>query len=85
MTDTFRSHATGLDSPARGAASVTPNDGTALSTFSRALYVGTAGNVAVTTVDGDTVTFTAASGFLPVCVSHVLSTGTTATDILALW
>lgn len=51
------------------------------------LYVGGAGDLAVITMGGDQVTFTAApaGAFLPIQVTRVLSTGTTATNILALW
>lgn len=50
------------------------------------LYVGTAGNVAVITAGGDEVTFTGipAGTFVPVQVTRVKSTGTTASTILAL-
>lgn len=51
------------------------------------LYVGGAGDVTVITMGGDQVTLTAvpAGSFVPVQVTRVLSTGTTATDMLALW
>jgi len=51
------------------------------------LYVGVAGNVKVLTVGGDEVTFTGvlAGSFIPVQVLRVFATGTTATNILALW
>ena len=51
------------------------------------VYVGGAGNVAVVTGGGDTVTFTAvtAGSKLPVSVFRVLSTGTTATNMVAVW
>ncbi len=51
------------------------------------LYVGGDGDVRVTTAGGDTVTFAGltAGSFVPVQVLRVWVTGTTATDILALW
>ena len=51
------------------------------------VYVGGAGNVAVVTGGGDTVTFTTvtAGSMLPVSVFRVLSTGTTATNMVAVW
>ena len=51
------------------------------------LYIGVAGNVKVTTVAGDTVTFIGlgAGVFFPVHVKKVWSTDTTATDLIALW
>lgn len=87
MTDKFETYASGLESPASDAATVTPNDGTDLTTHARALYIGGAGNVKVDTVAGSTVTFTALPvGFiLPVRVRRVHSTDTTATNIIAMW
>ena len=51
------------------------------------LYVGTAGNLKVTTVAGDEVTFLNVSSgqFFPVQVKKVFNTGTSADNILALW
>ena len=85
MADIFSGHSNGLSSPAALAAAVTPSDSTDLPTSSRALYVGTVGNVAVVTVGGSTVTLVGASGWMPVRVARVLATGTTASDIVAVW
>lgn len=87
MEDEFSYHRAGLTSPAEGGAAVTPSDSEDLPTASRALYIGGAGNVAVVTVGGDTVTFVglASASILPVRVARVLATGTTATNIVALW
>jgi hypothetical protein len=76
-----------LDSPAGRAAAVSPSDSSDLTSASRALYVGGAGDVVLMTVGDDTVTFVAvpAGSILPMRVKRVLSTGTTATSILALW
>ena len=51
------------------------------------LYVGGAGDLKVSTVGGDEVTFTGlvAGQFIPVNVLRVWATGTTATFIIALW
>ena len=51
------------------------------------LYIGGAGNVRVTTIGGDIVTFTAVpvGSVLPVQVIKLHSTGTTATLVDALW
>jgi hypothetical protein len=51
------------------------------------LYIGGAGNVKVTTIGGDVITFTATpvGSVLPVQVIKVHATGTTATLINALW
>lgn len=51
------------------------------------LYVGVGGNVKVTTSGGDTVTFYNLNNgqFVPVQVTKVFYTGTTATNLIALW
>ena len=87
MADPFQSMSTGFDSPARGAAAVTPNDSADLATTSRGIYIGAGGDVVVTTVYGHTVTFKAVPQgiILPVCASRILATGTTATNLLALF
>jgi len=79
--------ASGYDAPASNAFAVTPNDSTDLTHAARALFVGGAGNVKVDTLGGDTVTFTGVlAGFvLPVRVLRVYSTGTTATNIVAVY
>jgi hypothetical protein len=52
----------------------------------RSIYVGVSGDVKVDLVSGDTVTFKAAPvGVLPLRVKRVYATGTTATNILALY
>ena len=52
-----------------------------------ALYVGVAGDVKVKMASGKDVVFTAvpAGSFMPVNVTKVYSTGTAATNIVALW
>lgn len=85
MVDKFKNRESSLESPARRAEAVTPNDTADLPNFSRALYVGGAGDIQVTTVGGDTITLTNASGFLPLCVARVHATGTIASGIVALW
>lgn len=86
MTDHFRRHASGLDSPARNAAPVTPDDNSDLPVAARSLYVGAPGDVRITTVGGDMVTFTGVpAGVLPVRTARVHATGTTAAGIIAIW
>jgi len=64
---------------------VVPNDSADLSPGTRALYVGVSGDVRVTMKGGTVLDFTAAPvGTLPICVTRVHATGTTATSILAL-
>ena len=58
-----------------------------LGNYGCVLYVGVAGNLRVTTVAGDDVTFENIQNgsFFPVQVKQVFSTGTTADNIIALW
>lgn len=66
------------------AKAITPSD-TSPQTY-RAIYVGGAGNVSVVTAGGDTVTFTAppVGSIIPIEVSFVRSTLTTATLLVGL-
>jgi len=51
------------------------------------LYIGTAGDLKVETVAGDEVTFVGVNtgAFFPVHVRKVFATGTSASNIIALW
>lgn len=86
MADDFEKNTNGLESPAVAAVAVTPNDSTALTKTSRAVYVGGAGNLTVTMADGVDVVFNSVpAGFiLPIRVTYVKSTGTTATNIVSM-
>jgi len=87
MSDKFSNYHSGLESPAERAFAITGNDSTDLTIYPRAIYVGGAGNVKVTTLGGDTVTFSGALAgtILPVRVVRVFSTDTTATNLLGLY
>ena len=52
-----------------------------------ALFVGTGGDIKVDLVDGGTVTLKNIfdGTFLPIVVDKVYNTGTTASDIIAMW
>lgn len=65
---------------------VVPSDGSDLPAASRAIYIGGAGDLRVMSIAGDTVTFVGvpAGSVLPIRCSRVLSTGTTATNLVAL-
>ena len=72
--------------PAKHAAAVTPADDADLADAATALLVGTAGALKVTTTGGETVTFgNVPAGILPVGVVRVFATGTTASNLVALW
>lgn len=85
---------TGWESPATRAKAVTVSDTTIdpnlYGSCFRGLWVGAAGNVKVTTLDGDEATFigVAAGTLIPIACTRVWSTGTTVatpnTNILGL-
>lgn len=87
-TDPFVAMAKSQSTPACKAAAVTPHNTNELTQVTRALYVGGAGDVAVILRD-DTVAVTfvgvAAGTILPLRVRLVKVTGTTATNIVALY
>lgn len=73
-----------LTSPITGAYAVTPNDATDLTEVTVNLYVGTAGTLKVTMLDGSVVTYGAiAAGRHPLRVKRVWATGTSASNIIA--
>lgn len=77
----------GMIGPADNLVAITPNDSTDLVNVSRAIYVGGAGDLVVTPYGGGSnVTLAVVAGaVLPIRVSRVLSTGTTATGLVNLY
>ncbi|MFM2279945.1 MAG: hypothetical protein RLZZ444_2176 [Pseudomonadota bacterium] len=86
MADRFQTTSPSLSGPAAHAFAISPNDTTPASETTRALYVGVGGNLSVTMASGGNATFTAVSSgtILPIRVTKVLATGTTASDIVGL-
>ncbi len=85
--DNFAQTEAAVQAPATSAFAITPNNSTQLTSVTRAVYVGGAGNLTVL-MDNDTsnVTFTGvpAGSILPIRVRLVAATGTTATSIVGL-
>lgn len=81
--DPFRNTDGDLDDPATDAFAITKSDSTTF--FARALYVGTSGDVILTTRKGVDVTFKSvpAGAILPVRCTKVKA-ATTASDIVGL-
>ena len=77
----------GRDSPADSADEVTPSNSTDLTYITRGVYVGTGGDLTVTMKGGQDVVFANIPDgtILPIRVSRIKATGTTATDIVAMW
>ncbi|QQM29712.1 hypothetical protein JET14_15600 [Martelella lutilitoris] len=86
MTDRFSSRNATPTSPAYDGFEITPDDAVPLEEVTRAIYVGIGGSMTATLISGETVTFeNLPSGFvLPVRISHVLVTGTTAGALVGL-
>ena len=76
-----------LHSPANDAADITTHNSNELEYVTRGIWVGGDGNVKVTTARGNTVTFVGAKAgtVIPVRAKIVFATGTTATNLIALW
>jgi hypothetical protein len=75
-----------MSGPASHAFAVTPSDSALLAETTRGIYVGTGGTIAALMLSGASVTFTAVPGgtTLPVRMTKIMATGTTASDIVAL-
>lgn len=76
-----------ITAPAGRFAAVTPSDSVDLTYLTRALYVGGDGTVVAVDANGTAVSFVGvvAGTVLPIRVSRVNSTSTTATNIVAMW
>lgn len=73
--------------PANGAAVITPSNTTDLTVYARGIYVGVGGHITVDMTDsGTNIQFLSVpqGTILPIQVKRVYSTGTTATNLVAL-
>ncbi len=87
MTDLFAAAADSPMAPAERCFAVIPSDTDLLSMATKALFVGTGGNITLRTVNGtEDVTFRNLpdAAVIDVRVAAVRATGTTAADIVAL-
>jgi hypothetical protein len=85
--DLFSNHLDALDAPARRTLAVVPSDTAPLPRLTRALYVGSGGSVVVRAADAaeDCIFANVPSGaILPLRISHVRATGTSAGSLVAL-
>lgn len=74
-----------LMAPCMFATPVTTSDSVDLTYASRGLIIATAGDLKVTTLGGNTVVLTLPAGVIPLMVTRVWTTSTTATGITAIW
>ena len=86
MPDRFANTQPSLSGPAASGFAVSPNDASDLPETTRALYVGIGGNMAVRMLSGETLTLSnlSAGSLLPLRVTRVMSSGTTASAIIGL-
>lgn len=85
MADNFAIRTRALGDPAVTVFDITPNDAADLAQITTALNVETPGAVRVTTADGSVATLSVHPGHvMPVRVTRVWQTGTTATGIRGL-
>ena len=87
MTDRFANTQSSLSSPASSGTAIQPSDETPLPETSRALYIGAGGSLRVRMLSGESLDFEGvpAGALLPVRVTHVFATGTTARNLVALF
>lgn len=86
-TDPFTATSDSLIAPARIALAIVPSDTTALPMHTKAIYIGTGGDIVLRTVGSSSdVTFrnVAAGSVLALRVSAIRATGTTAEDLVGL-
>ena len=86
MLDRFAHSEASLSGPASTGFTVTPDDGADLPETTRAIYVGIGGNLAVQMLSGETLTLSniLPGSLLPLRVTRILATGTTAAAIAGL-
>lgn len=89
MADDFSTYNSGLDSPALNAfdAYALKSNTVDLTTYTRAIYTGSGGNIKVDMVGSGTVTLVGvpAGSLLPLRIKRLYSTGTAATDVIGLY
>ena len=86
--DTFNQHAGLASDPGDSSFAITPSDSAQLPFVTRALYIGTAGNVAVQLInDSSPVTLMncVAGSVLPFRVKQVMNTNTTASNLVGIY
>lgn len=87
MADLFQGQSPALVSPYIGGFAITKSDTTVFAQPTRAVYVGGAGDLAVTYINGtaDILQAVPVGTLLPIRVTQVLSTGTSATKVSGLY
>lgn len=83
--DKFAEHKTQLDSPASAHFAITPSDDTDFTTYCRAIYCGSAGDVAVVDLSGTVAVYKVLQGTrLDIRARRVNDSGTDATNLVGM-
>ncbi len=90
MADKFANHGDVVEAPATLAIAVTPHNSNPLTDVPKALYVGVGGDIVMvgssnTSAANTTFKNVPSGAILPFRAYYIRATGTTATDILALY
>lgn len=87
MSEKYQGRADDIAAPARGGFAITTSDSADLLAETRAIYVGSAGDLVAVLASGDEVSFVGLGGgtVLPVRVRRVKATGTSAGHLVGLY
>ncbi len=85
MIDTFSDHVTDISAPPSNAEQITPSDSNDLPFLTRAIYVGTQGDLRVLTHNDQDVIYKDIVGTKVIRAKRVYATGTTAGALIAEW
>lgn len=87
MTERFSGRSEDVTAPIRRGFAITPSDATDLGAETRAIYVGSAGDVELVLASGDAVSLAGVPGgaLLPLRVTRVKASGTTAGLLVGLY
>ncbi|MDC9824082.1 hypothetical protein PRN20_10065 [Devosia sp. ZB163] len=87
MTERYQGRAEDIAAPARRGFAITASDVADLAAETRAVYIGSGGDLAVVLSSGDEVSFAGLTGgsLLPIRARRIKSTGTTATFLVGLY
>ena len=86
MTDRFENTAPSLAGPASHGFAITPSDSALLVENTRAIYVGSGGDIAALMLSGANVLLSAvpSGSILPLRLTKIMASGTTADNIVGL-
>lgn len=86
MNDRFHTGGDSVTAPARRAFAIIPHDSQPLPLVTKGLCVGMSGNIALRAIDSeDDVTLSVVAGqLLPIRITHIRATGTTASGLVGL-